>query len=80
MKAAFQAGERAPCSGIYRAAHGRRHTPPHYVMALPGDTFPECVECLGEVRFELALHVVYLKSDPQFGHVNDGRGTQYLDL
>jgi hypothetical protein len=36
------------------------------VVALDGDTFPPCRECRELVRFELALHVTYIKSDPQF--------------
>jgi len=71
VRETFQAGQQAPCSGIYKAAHAGRHTAAHYVVALPGDTFPACLECHCGVRFELTMHVVYLKSDPQFGHVCD---------
>ena len=66
MREAFQAGQAVPCSGIYKAAHASRHTAAHYVVALDGDTFPRCRECRDRVRFELALHVTYIKSDPQF--------------
>ena len=66
MREEFQAGQAVPCSGIYKAAHASRHIAAHYVVALDGDTFPPCRECSDRVRFELALHVTYIKSDPQF--------------
>jgi hypothetical protein len=62
----FQSGQAVPCSGIYKAAHAARHQPPHYVIALDGDTFPACRECCEGVRFQLALYVTYIKRDPQF--------------
>jgi hypothetical protein len=59
VREAFRSGERAPCSGIYKAAHAQRHTASHY---------------------ELALHVVYLKADPQFVNHHDAQDAQFLDL
>ena len=80
LREAFRSGEQAPCSGIYKAAHAQRHTASHYVVALHGDTFPVCLECRRGVRFELALHVVYLKADPQFVSHHDAQDAQFLDL
>jgi hypothetical protein len=80
VREVFRSGEQAPCSGIYKAAHAQRHTASHYVVALHGDTFPTCLDCRRGVRFELALHVVYVKADPQFVHLHDARDAQFLDL
>ena len=66
MREEFQAGQAVPCSGIYKAAHASRHIAAHYVLPLDGDTFRLGRKCSERVRFELALHVIYIKSDPQF--------------
>lgn len=62
----FRAGDVAPCSGVFRAVHALDHAAPHYVIAFYRDTFPPCVECSDEVRFELAISAVYVKTHPAF--------------
>jgi hypothetical protein len=62
----FQPGDRTPCSGMYRVVHALTHTSSHHVLALYGDTFPHCLECTDEVRFELALSAVYMRAHPCF--------------
>jgi hypothetical protein len=62
----FCAGDPAPCSGVFKAVHSLEHVAPHYVIALYRDTFPPCLECGDEVRFELALSAVYVKAHPAF--------------
>ena len=60
------AGDKVPTTGVYKAIHAGRHAEPHYVMALFGGTFPTCLECIDNVRFELALSAVYVNAHPQF--------------
>jgi len=36
----IKAGDTATQSGVYKTVHGEHHTPPHYVTALHGDSFP----------------------------------------
>jgi hypothetical protein len=62
----FRTGDKAPCSGIYKTVHGTPHGEPHYVTALFGDTFPVCVECSDQVRFELAVSSVHINAHPYF--------------
>lgn len=62
----FRAGDSAPCSGVFKVIHSLHHAEPHYVIALYRDTFPPCVECTDEVRFELAIAAVYVKTHPAF--------------
>jgi hypothetical protein len=66
MAEIFQPGDRAPCSGMYRVVHALRHAASHQVIALYNDTFPCCLECIDEVRFELTLSAVYLSAHPCF--------------
>lgn len=62
----FRAGDTAPCTGVFKVVHSLQHAAPHYVIALYRDTFPPCLECTDEVRFELALSAVYVKTHPAF--------------
>jgi hypothetical protein len=40
MTKSFTADQTAHSSGVYKAIHAKDHTPPHYVIALYGDRFP----------------------------------------
>jgi hypothetical protein len=66
MPETFEAGDRAPSSGIYKAVHANLHAEPHYVTALYGDTFPACQKCSRKIRFELAISAVHLNAHPLF--------------
>ena len=60
MPEILEPGDRAPSSGLYKVVHAGQHAPPHYVTALYGDIFPKCLECVDEVRFELAVVAGYM--------------------
>ena len=62
----LQPGSTAPYSGVFKVIHAERHAPDHYVIALYGETFPGCKDCLGKVRFEAAISAVYIKAHPFF--------------
>jgi hypothetical protein len=62
----FRTGDKAPTSGIYKAVHAMNHGEAHYVTALYGDTFPFCLECHDNVRFELAVSSVHVNAHPYF--------------
>jgi|HubBroStandDraft_5_1064220.scaffolds.fasta_scaffold140397_2 hypothetical protein len=64
----FRAGDAAPCSGVFKVVHSLEHVAPHYVIALYRDLFPPCKECAEEVRFELAISAVYIKTHPGFNY------------
>lgn len=66
MAELYQPGDKAPCSGVYRVMHALRHSSAHNVLALYGDAFPSCLECIDEVRFELVQSAVYLRAHPCF--------------
>jgi hypothetical protein len=66
MPKTFEAGNRAPSSGVYKVVHGRQHVEPHHVTVLYGDTFPACLECLHRVRFELAIPAAHINAHPLF--------------
>ena len=70
MSETFKAGDGAPSSGVYKVVHAGRHAQPHYVTVLYGDKLPQCHECLGRTRFELAISAVYINAHPLFvlGH------------
>jgi len=62
----FKAGDKVPTTGVYKTIHAQQHIPPHYVTAVFGDTFPPCLECSDNVRFEVALSAVHVRAHPQF--------------
>jgi YjzC-like protein len=66
MAKAFEAGNKAPQSGVYKALHHREHAQPHYVTLLFGDIFPACQHCFAKVRFELAMPAVHAYAHPLF--------------
>jgi hypothetical protein len=39
MTKSFAADQTAHSSGVYKAIHSNIHIPPHYVIALHGETF-----------------------------------------
>ncbi len=65
----FEPGDQVPASGVYKASHGRQHLVSHYVTALFGETFPSCLGCSDQVRFELALSAVYVHAHAQFSRL-----------
>lgn len=62
----FRPGDQAPTTGIYRVFHGREHAEGHYVIALKGDIFPACRECLDNVRFDVAVSAAHVNAHPLF--------------
>jgi len=66
MAETFRAGDLAPCSGVFKAVHALHHIQPHYIILLYRDVFPLCLECTDEIRYELALSAVYVKTHPAF--------------
>jgi hypothetical protein len=66
MPEILEPGDRVPSSGLYKVVHAGKHALPHYVTALYGDTFPKCLECVDEVRFELAVVAGYIGAHPLF--------------
>jgi len=62
----FRTGDKAPCSGIYKAVHAARHGESHYVTAVFGDVFPACLECSDQEQFELAMSSVHVHAHPYF--------------
>jgi len=66
MPEVFRVGQKVPTTGVYETVHAHEHVPAHYVTALSGDTFPACLECSDEVRFELALSAIHVRAHPQF--------------
>jgi hypothetical protein len=62
----FRTGDKAPCSGIYKAVHATKHGETHYVTAIYGDTFPACLECSVNVQFELSIPSVHVNAHPYF--------------
>ncbi len=63
----FQPGEKAPCAGLYKALHAF-HAPPHEVTVLFGETFPRCLNCGDNVRFELSMLSVHVYAHSFFAH------------
>jgi len=55
-----------PSSGIYKASHEGVHVTEHYVTALAGEIFPQCLECATLVRFEAAVSAVHIRTHPHF--------------
>jgi len=62
----FKPGDQVPSSGIYKVSHDGPHRTEHYVTALAGEVFPQCVECAMLVRFEAAASAVYVAVHPHF--------------
>jgi CheY-like chemotaxis protein len=62
----FSPGDTAPSSGIYRVIHGSCDLERHYVTAIYGEVFPQCLKCSSAVRFELRLSAVHLSAHPMF--------------
>jgi hypothetical protein len=65
MSDSFRPGEKAPCTGLFRAMHAG-HGAPHEVTILFGEIFPLCLTCAGAVRFELAVLSVHAHAHPLF--------------
>lgn len=65
MSIRFQPGEKAPCTGLFKAIHSS-HAAPHEVMMLFGENFPLCLTCGGAVRFELTLLSIHAYAHPLF--------------
>jgi len=40
MSLSFEAGQTARSSGVYKTVHANNHIPPHFVIALHGEIFP----------------------------------------
>ncbi len=62
----FKAGQKVSTTGVYKVVHAGQHIEAHYVTAVFGDTFPPCLECSDNIRFELALSAVHINAHPQF--------------
>jgi hypothetical protein len=52
MAQLYKSSDTIPESGVYRVLHAE-HRLPHEVTLIAGQTFPPCVKCHAEVRFEL---------------------------
>lgn len=52
MAQLYKSSETIPVSGVYRVIHAQ-HRLPHEVTLIAGQTFPPCIKCHEEVRFEL---------------------------
>jgi hypothetical protein len=65
MSNAFRAGEKAPCSGLYKAIH-TVHSEAHQIIVLYGDAFPACLQCGTAVKFELTESSVYVYAHSLF--------------
>jgi len=65
MSNIFRAGDKAPCSGLYRAMH-KEHAETHEVIILYGEVLPSCVQCGGAVQFALAELSVHVYAHPLF--------------
>ena len=61
-KRVYNAGERAPVSGIYRVTH-IGHRAPHEVLAIVDEDFPSCRNCGNEVLFEVLHRIGYVTHD-----------------
>ncbi len=55
-------GEMVPISGVYTAVH-LEHRPPHEVVAIRGEEFPECRVCKTEVRFQVTRVLPHMTHD-----------------
>lgn len=66
MAEPFRPGHRALASGVYKAIHAKEHVQPHYVTMLYGDSFPSCLHCSDQVRFELAVSAVHVNAHVLF--------------
>jgi hypothetical protein len=65
MSNLFQAGDKAPCSGLYRAIH-KEHCEAHEVIILYAEVLPSCVLCGAAVQFALVELSVYVYAHPLF--------------
>jgi len=65
MSNIFGAGEKAPCSGLYKAIH-KEHCEGHEVIVLYEEILPSCVQCGGAVLFALAELSVHVYAHPLF--------------
>ena len=66
MADVLQAGESVPFSGVYKVVHSGQHSEAHYVLALRGETFPGCLRCSDQVKFQLALSAIHVVTHPFF--------------
>ena len=62
----FQAGDKAPTSGVYKVLHYGHHAHPHYVTLLYGEILPSCLQCSSKVNFEVAMAAVHVRAHPSF--------------
>lgn len=69
MSELLRPGAKVQLSGVYKTIHGQQHAEPHYVTALFGDTFPLCLTCTRQVRFELAMSAAHVNAHPHFQRV-----------
>ena len=61
----FAPGDKAPVSGIYRAAHDG-HREDHHITAIRGEEFPPCRKCKTLVSFSLVTEADYVSHDWDF--------------
>ena len=61
----YSPGDKAPVSGIYRAAHDG-HRPDHNLTAVRGEEFPQCRKCKTLVTFTLVNAADYVSHDWDF--------------
>lgn len=66
MANVLQAGESATFSGVYKVVHSGQQSEAHYVLALRGATFPGCLRCADQVKFQLALSAIHVVTRPFF--------------
>src|SRR5260370_35996923 len=76
-------GNTVPQSGIYRVDHDVRHTQPHEVTAIQGETFPPCRNCGHGVTYTLiraALHISGREAAPSNKNRPPGGATELPGL
>jgi hypothetical protein len=66
MANVLRAGESVPFSGVYKVVHSAQHRQAHFVLALRGETYPGCLRCSDQVKFQLALSAVHVVAHPFF--------------
>jgi hypothetical protein len=66
MADVLQAGESVTFSGVYKVVHSGQQSEAYYVLALRGATFPGCLRCADQVKFQLALSAIHVVTRPFF--------------
>jgi hypothetical protein len=66
MANVLHAGESVTFSGVYKVVHSGQPSEADCVLALRGATFPGCLRCSDQAKFQLALSAVYLVTHPFF--------------